>query len=182
MSTIDTTRLSPRVRDAFMFSGPVISRLDIHAHEWIEYYIQRGERKTADEDYYAILGEKVAAWLVLSLFLGLPVLVAYAMNEWHRIPWLSLSMVQYKLIAAYVCICAVPIFGYWFSKIRRMRREGKLWRQQFNTLLDRTKFLSENERKEMYAVMLAIAIDVRQQKINGEMIGYAYNRGFDDGW
>lgn len=182
MSTIDTTRLTPRVRDAFMFCSPVISRLDVYSHEWIEYYIQRNERKTENEDNYAILGEKVAAGLVLSHFLGLPILVAYGMNDWHRIPWLSLNMLQYKLIAAYVAICAVPILGYWYSKIRRMKREGKLWRQQFNTMLEWTKLLSAEERKELYAAMLAIAIDVRQQKINGQMIGYAYQQGLNDGW
>jgi hypothetical protein len=165
-----------------MFCGPVISRLDVYGHEWLEYYIQRNERKTEDEDYFAILGEKVAAGLVLFLFLGVAVLAAYGLNEWHRIPWFSLSMMQYKLMVAYVTICAVPIIGYWYSKIRRMRKEGKIWRQQFNTMLDWTRPLSAEERKELYAIMLAVAIDVRQQKINGQMIGYAYSQGYNDGW
>ena len=169
--------LSPRVRNVFLAAAPAVLSWDINAHRHLEDAVVNNKWIQHDVDPDNIFGERFAAFIIALILDLMPGVFLFE--------GLKAEEKDYKFIlgtiAVIVAITTV-VFLHRKIKISRMRRQGAKWRSNINKLIELTKGLSEQERQELYAVMLEKGIEVRQHKASIEMMRNAEDAEDLDWW
>jgi len=178
MSTINISDLPPRVRDAFMLAGPAILEWDVKSHEVLEDSIQNNKRVLIDISKAKVVEEILCGVIIAALLDLLPIVFIYLAKG---------DASSFAVKGRFVCMLFMLIASTFVAihrkkKIARLKKQGAEWRYKMNTLIELTSALSTEERKQLFSIMFAIGMDVKQGKQNAAMINFAYDEGWWDGF
>lgn len=174
MSIIDTSRMSPKVREVFMLADAAIMEWDVNAHKRLDGCIKFNKRILVDADPDRVFGHKFAAVIIAVIINAAPGSFLWEVVKERPLHW---DIIGYCI--GFIALTSGAIALHRWIVIRRLRRSGAVWRWKINRLIDAAKSLNRNERQELYAAMYAAGLDIRQAKRNAYI---AYQQGFNDGF
>lgn len=176
MSIVNISDLSPKVREAFMLTEPAINEWDVNAHKVLEDCIQNDKRIHEDIRRGRVVYEVLCGVLVAVIFDIFPGIILYLQRHDHSGAKLKMGCILFMVVTN------ILVALHRKRKLFCLTRQGAEWRTSINRLIEITAALSTDERQQLYAVMLALGIQVRQGKQNAAMIQAAYNKGWNDGF
>ena len=174
MSSVNISSMSPRVREAFLYSRPALLAWDMRAHEILKDSVINHYRVHEPFDRKEVRKEKRGALLLAVVADAAPVAYLYYssihQSPDHDLMWLS------------VCLFVVATSLIFFRYVRRVRRvylRGAEWQTSINKLIELAEGLSAEEQQELFAAMYVLGMEIRASRQN---TAAAYNNGYWDGF
>ena len=177
MSVVSVAAMPPKVREAFMLTEPAINAWDVNTHKILEDCIQNNKRVQEDLPTRQVVVEILCGVIIAFLLDLLPMGFFYLFND-H-----STFAIKGRLVCVILMVLSsILVALHRKKKIVKLKQQGAEWRININRLIELTAALSQDERQQLYAVMLALGLEVQQGKRNAAMIRSAYDEGWTDGF